>query len=423
MATAEGPPPDLRPLRVGEILDVGIKVYTRNAKTLFKLVALVVIPVQIIGVLIIISTIPDALAAGSQNPFQFTGDPTTTEVPDFELREFLIYMAGVLVVLILGFVSTTIATGACFKAVSDAYLGNKADWKTSLRYSLGHVWSLLWVLLIVLVVTMVGMAVAIGVTFLPAIATQNVAAIGLVIIGVIVALVFAAVVGIFTSIALPVVLTEESRGIQALKRSIQLVRSRFWPVTGVVVLSYLIRTMLNSAIGTAVVALTFTDIGQSVFLTQSMSGGASAIAAIIATPFQAAVIAVLYFDLRVRNEGFDLQLLAQKIGAADPRSAHAALLPPPIPTGPVYQPGMPVPPVYTPPPANGLAIASLISGIFLCIGSIPAVIMGHMALGRINRSQGTQSGRGLAIGGIVLGWAGIALLFLILLGSIALRSG
>ena len=396
MATAEGSPPDLRPLRVGEILDVGIKVYTRNAKTLFKLVALVVIPVQIIGVLIIISTIPDALAAGSQNPFQFTGDPTTTAVPEFELREFLIYMAGVLVVILLGFVSTAIATGACFKAVTDAYLGDKPDWRSSLRFTIDHFWPLVWV-------TFIGsLGAGLGLLFC-------------IIPGIWLAIVW--------SVSTPALLTEGARGTKALSRSFQLVQSRFWPACAVIVISYLIRTMLNSAVGTAVVGLTFTDIGQSVFLTQAMSGAASALAAIIATPFQAAVIAVLYFDLRVRNEGFDLQLLAQRIGASDPSSAHAALLPPPIPTGPVYQPGVPVPPVYTPPPANGLAIASLISGIFLCIGSIPAVIMGHMALGRINRSQGAQGGRGLAIGGIVMGWAGIALLLLIALGAIAAQSG
>ena len=44
----------------------------------------------------------------------------------------------------------------------------------------------------------------------------------------------------------------------------------------------------------------------------------SSVAAIISTslakPFQVAVIAVIYFDLRVRKEGFDLQLLADRIG-------------------------------------------------------------------------------------------------------------
>lgn len=420
MATVAPPPPDLRPLRIGEVLDVGIKVYTRNAKTLFKLVALVVIPVQVLGVLIIISTIPDALASTNQNPFQFTGDPATSSVPDFEVREFLIYIAGVMVVTILGFVATTISTGACFKAVSDAYLGSTPEWRSSLRYAMARVGSLLWVVFLVLLCTIAAMVAGVAVGVVPALALQNevLVVIGIV-LGLVVGLLLAAAIGVVLSLATPALLTEGLRGTKALRRSFELVRSRFWPVTAVVVVSYLIRTVLDSAIGGGVAALTFTDIGESVFLTQALSGAAGAIATIIATPFQAAVVAVLYFDLRVRREGFDLQLLAERIGVADPATAHAALLPPPIPTMPVYQPGVPSPPTYTPPPTHGLAIASLISGIFLCIGSIPAVIMGHMALGKIKRGQGAVEGKGLAIAGIVLGWVGTALLLLIVLGIVA----
>ena len=61
------------------------------------------------------------------------------------------------------------------------------------------------------------------------------------------------------------------------------------------------------------------------------------------------------------------------------------------------------------PPNNGKAIAALVLGIVAWVGAsiltgIPAVILGHMALGEINRSNGTQSGRGLAITGLVLGY-------------------
>ena len=56
---------------------------------------------------------------------------------------------------------------------------------------------------------------------------------------------------------------------------------------------------------------------------------------------------------------------------------------------------------------NGLAIASLICGILGCVpgASIAAVVMGHMALGRIKRSG--QGGRGMAIVGLILGYVGI----------------
>jgi hypothetical protein len=60
---------------------------------------------------------------------------------------------------------------------------------------------------------------------------------------------------------------------------------------------------------------------------------------------------------------------------------------------------------------SGLAITSMILGILsLCTGiaAIPAVICGHLALSRINQSNGAVGGRGMAITGLVLGYLAIA---------------
>jgi hypothetical protein len=71
----------------------------------------------------------------------------------------------------------------------------------------------------------------------------------------------------------------------------------------------------------------------------------------------------------------------------------------------------------TPKQTNSLAIASLISGILgwtllPWLGSIAAVICGHMARAEIRRNPDTQEGDGMAIGGLVLGWAMIILTIL-----------
>lgn len=87
--------------------------------------------------------------------------------------------------------------------------------------------------------------------------------------------------------------------------------------------------------------------------------------------------------------------------------------PPPAPLAPPYAPYAPAV-VY--PTTNGLAVASLVAG-FLWLGwfgSILAVIFGHMALGQINRSGGRETGSGLAIAGLVLGYMGVATLLLFL---------
>jgi hypothetical protein len=44
----------------------------------------------------------------------------------------------------------------------------------------------------------------------------------------------------------------------------------------------------------------------------------------VVTPFQAALVALVYFDLRVRKEGLDLELVAERLGAQAPGGPPAA---------------------------------------------------------------------------------------------------
>lgn len=70
---------------------------------------------------------------------------------------------------------------------------------------------------------------------------------------------------------------------------------------------------------------------------------------------------------------------------------------------PQYAPG----PGYAPAgPTSGMAIASLVVSL-LGIG-IVGVILGHLALNEINKSNGYMQGRGLAIAGLVIGYLQIA---------------
>jgi Domain of unknown function (DUF4190)/Domain of unknown function (DUF1707) len=78
----------------------------------------------------------------------------------------------------------------------------------------------------------------------------------------------------------------------------------------------------------------------------------------------------------------------------------------------------PAPPEFVQPArrVNELAIASLVVSILWLgfLGSIAAIVLGHIALGQIARSRGAQTGRPVALVGIAFGWFGIAALVLIL---------
>ena len=106
---------------------------------------------------------------------------------------------------------------------------------------------------------------------------------------------------------------------------------------------------------------------------------------------------------------------------------------PPYPDAPPpWQPPPPPPPPppvvyyqYAPPrptSTNGFAIAALVLGILWLywVGSILALVFGHVARAQIDRSGGAQGGGGLALAGIVLGWVGIGFLGLLLALGVSL---
>jgi len=51
----------------------------------------------------------------------------------------------------------------------------------------------------------------------------------------------------------------------------------------------------------------------------------------------------------------------------------------------------------------------------MLLTGLPAIICGHISLGRIRRSRGAVGGRGIAIGGLVTGYIGTVLPVLLIL--------
>jgi uncharacterized protein DUF4190 len=89
-----------------------------------------------------------------------------------------------------------------------------------------------------------------------------------------------------------------------------------------------------------------------------------------------------------------------------------------------FPPAYPYP--YAPQRTNSMSIASLVSGIFawvLCpfLGAVLAVIFGHVARSQIKQSG--EAGGGLAIAGLVLGYANIGVTVLGIVGWILLFAG
>jgi hypothetical protein len=316
--------PQLRPLALGEILDVAIKIYRLHARTLLAIVFVVVAPVQVVAALVQSSAFPEAFT-------QPTFDPTPQPRPQpIDAGELWLAVAATLVVAVLTILAATIATGAAFKAVADAYLGERPEWRTSLRFAAARAHSIIWITILGGLLMVIGFVLC----FVP---------------GVYLWVAFA--------VAVPVLLMEGVKGRRALGRSRFLVRGRWWPTFGLLLLGYLLATVVTLVLVGLVEALAFADVAESSIAYLSLTTIANTIATTITTPFTAAFVAVLYFDLRVRKEAFDLQLLAERIGVA-PDPSRPTLAPPLPPAGPDAAAWPPsgatarssAPPYWPPPP-------------------------------------------------------------------------
>jgi hypothetical protein len=207
--------------------------------------------------------------------------------------------AALLVGGLLSFSATTVATAACYKAVGDAYLGSRPDWRSSLAFAGRRLGAVLWVTLLA---TVIPILVCVLIVTIP--------------------------VGVWLLVAwafaLPALLAERVRGFDALGRSWSLVKGRWWRTFATLLVAFLLLLVVQMIVSTVLTFLVFSNL-ESIFAATLLSQLFTAIATVLTTPFFAAVVVVLYFDLRVRKEGFDLALLAQGIGVTPPGDGRGSL--------------------------------------------------------------------------------------------------
>lgn len=313
--STESAAPSLRPLGIGEILDVGIKIYLRNWLTLFKLVVFVVLPAQILVNIVTVSALPNGVTASSGNPFapSFSGTPTAT----LTATDAATFGVGLFVAALINFLAGRLAQAGCFRAIADAYLGEEVSWRSSLRFALRRLPAL------------VGLSILSGILV-------GIGTILLVIPGIYLYVAFA--------VSVPVLLVEGAGPAGALQRSRELVRGRWWGTLGVTVVGYLLVSIVTYALVGVVVGIAFANPARNTVTGFLLNTLASTVGSMIATPAAAAFVTVLYIDLRVRKEAFDLLLLARRLGVDRPEGKELpSFLPEPSPTGSQ-------PPFWPPPP-------------------------------------------------------------------------
>jgi hypothetical protein len=304
------PLPVLRPLRLGELLDQSIRLYRNNFVTFIGIVALVYVP------LMILQTTATTLVTASTAAFS----PYSSPEQLFSNTAYWIGLLSSVAVIFLQIIFVQgIITGALTRAAADNYFGRKTSILDAYR-GIGKAWiSILGALLFTGIV-----AIVISIwTLVPC-------------VGWFTGLGMLAFLGAAISpMVVPVVVLEQPgpgslptdgvfdrfgkfilRIVASVQRAWYLVRRRFWPVLGTIFILYLFNMLIvngpNAIVNAILVSLapSFGDTTMQLVITAFIQAMISVVFICIYYPLQMTAFTLIYFDLRVRTEGFDLALLA-----------------------------------------------------------------------------------------------------------------
>lgn len=269
----------IRPLGVGALLDAAIKLVRRHFVALAIVALVVSVPIELLRGLITIGTTDFCTGLACED--EFGGTTAYTYTND------VAYFAGQGGIILLSILLYVVVQIACFRIVAEGYLGRETGAGASMRYALARGWSTLWLSFLLLV--------SIGVGFLL-----------LIVPGVWLTVSF--------TVAIPVLLVERMRGRRALRRSFELVQGYWWPTLGKVLVAYLLISVGAAAIGFVLALPILLFVDEASYGGLILTGIINLVATVATTPFLAAVTMLIYFDLRIRKEGFDLALLAEQMG-------------------------------------------------------------------------------------------------------------
>lgn len=322
MAAMESASAQIGPRSGGKILDLGFNIYFGNITRLLGASAVIAIPLAI-GLIAI-----NVVAFGEPGPGDELG---LVDVGNDTLRvDYDLFNAMQIVSVVATLFAYMLIIGASYTAANEAYFGRPVSVGDSVRKALRKLHSLIWVSLLT------GIAVALGLIAL---------------------LVGAIVVAVLLAVTIPVLMVEDVRGSKALRRSWNLVRKNGWRTFAVLVVAAIFTGLVQALAGLASEAangLAADHVNLWIVIVQSLS----ALALAFTASFTAVVTTVIYYDLRIRKEGFDIELLSRGLdegpagegGPAPGRAWSEGVPAEPRGAGP-SDPPSPSPPPPPPPPA------------------------------------------------------------------------
>lgn len=284
----------IRPMGLGDILDSAIRLYRYNFGVFLGIVAVAWAP---------------ALGLQIYGSYWMFSVLLAEEPPEMSLP-WLISTVGVFGVglALLYLVAVPLAQGALIWAVSKRYLGQSAGVAHSYRIVLRRFGQ------VIVAIVLTGLVIFAGTLacFLP---------------GLVLTFMFA-----FT---IPEVVLNGCSATEAMRRSWELASYDFWKVVLTLLVLGLLVSIIAGALGAPFGWLALIPAaGDKLALLQSVSGGMRALIQVIVQPVYVVGTILLYYDLRIRKDGFDIKLLAEALedraaeGPRKPSGPGASLLSP-----------------------------------------------------------------------------------------------
>ncbi|MDQ1391398.1 MAG: hypothetical protein QOF30_375 [Acidimicrobiaceae bacterium] len=262
-------------MATSDILDGAIKLLRANARTMVLIVATFFVPFEIVLAFFerninggngFLQTLRDPSAASSQNSSSST----------FAIAG-LSYIAFWVVVPL-------VCAGAS-RVVMASYLGGELKPRDAIVAAIKHAPALLVATLIVHLAELVSLlAVIVGAAF---------------------------VMPLFIMTA-PAISLEDLGPFAGIRRSVSLARRRYWPTVGIALLSGLLAYFLNQILGFLPALVTLFIGLRWGWLIVAASG---ILEAFVTVSLITIVATLVYIDARIRQEGFDLQVMASRLDA------------------------------------------------------------------------------------------------------------
>jgi hypothetical protein len=285
--SAAAPPPgtgepllQLRPLGLGEILDDIFRVYRRHFGLLCGIALALSLPTFVVQLL---NGSPDqygfvATILGSiANPAALAG-----QRPPSPPNLGLVGLTYLVIVVIVPF-----TMGAVTWAAIALVLGNPVSVRSALLGVARRYWTLLGLALLYVVVSPLFLCLPVLVWLM-----------------------------VRWAVAVPAALAEGIGPVRALGRSWALTRGHWWRLFGILLIAYLLVAAVQGALGVFAFPLAIVV----PFVPQVVRGAivlcVTTAAQVLVLPVLYLCLVLLYFDLRIRHEHFDLDQLARQAGAS-----------------------------------------------------------------------------------------------------------